>query len=127
MSGEGSTSSAPSAADKAKEFDTAIDIAKALITLATAILTLTITFSKDLIASTSQRDKDVIAAAWCLFFISILGGVWLLYSANGSISDIAKGTDHRIYDGNTAIPMGIQQVSFVVGVILTAVFGILAI
>jgi hypothetical protein len=116
----------PSQGDLTKQFDVACDIAKTLLTLATAVLTLTITFSKDIITSSTSSDRIFLEIGWGLFFLSILGGVWLLFAASGSVAGIAAGKTHTIYDGNTAIPMGIQQVAFVLGIILMGVFGIVA-
>jgi hypothetical protein len=113
--------------DKAmKAFDVAIDVAKQLLTLATAVITVTITFSKDILGGATNGRMTLLAVAWLFFFISILGGVWFLYAASGSISEM-NNTPRKIYDLNTAIPMGIQQVCFVIGLALTGIFGIMAI
>jgi hypothetical protein len=108
----------------AKPFEVAIDIAKQLLTLSTAIITLTITFSKDFLGAATGFQKGLLSVAWLFFFVSVLGGVWLMYAANGSLADLTRR--HSIYDSNTAIPMGIQQVCFVAGLALTGWFGALA-
>jgi hypothetical protein len=95
---------------ESKPFEVAIDVSKQLLTLSTAIITLTITFSKDILGGTSNNEKHLLAFAWLSFFISILGGIWFLYAANGSISEMANESK-SIYDSNTAIPMGVQQVA----------------
>jgi len=117
---------AESQADLTKQFDMATDIAKALLTLATGVLTLTITFSHDLVTTVNGSHKGLLEWGWGLFFGSIFGGVWLLYAANGSVSNIAKGTRQTIYDKNVAIPMALQQVTFVVGIVLMGIYGITA-
>jgi hypothetical protein len=109
-----------------KPFEVAIDVAKQLLTLSTAIITLTITFSKDVLGSTTAFDKGLLSVAWLFFFVSVLGGIWLLYAANGSLSETDASTRRSIYDSNTAIPMGVQQVCFIVGLALTGWFGALA-
>src|SRR5438552_3945033 len=106
-----------------KQFEVAIDVAKHLLTLSTAIITLTITFSKDVLGMATHGQKTLLSVAWLFFFVSVLGGVWLLYAANGSLSETDPAKKHSIYDLNTAIPMGVQQISFVVGLGLTGWFG----
>src|SRR5690348_6779335 len=106
-----------------KQFEVAIDIAKQLLTLSTVIITLTITFSKDFLGGATPGQKTLLSVAWLLFFVSVLGGVWLLYAANGSLSEADPAKRHSIYDLNTAIPMGVQQIGFVVGLALTGWFG----
>lgn len=110
----------------AKPFEVAIDIAKQLLTLSTAIITLTITFSKDFLGAATGFQKGLLSVAWLFFFLSVLGGVWLLYAANGSLAEADPNQRHSIYDSNTAIPMGVQQVCFVIGLALTGWFGALA-
>ncbi len=109
-----------------KPFEIAIDVSKQILTLAAAVITLTITFSKDILGSATMDERHLLAVAWLFFFISILGGAWFLYAANGSVSAIIGGTSSSIYDSNTAIPMGVQQVSFVIGLLLTGIFGVVA-
>lgn len=106
-----------------KPFEIAIDVSKTLLTVATAVITLTITFSKDILGSATSDQKHLLAVAWLFFFLSILGGVWLLYAANGSISRTSPGS---IYGSNTGVPMAVQQVCFVLGLLLTGIFGVVA-
>jgi hypothetical protein len=123
MTDAGDRSAVPGDDRATKPFEIAIDVSKTLLTLATAVITLTITFSKDILGSATPDQKHLIAVAWLFFFLSILGGVWLLYAANGSISSATPGS---IYNSNTAVPMGVQQVCFVIGLLLTGIFGLLA-
>jgi hypothetical protein len=113
-------------AELTKQFDTAADIAKALLTLSTAILTLTITFLKDITTTATAADKVFLGVGWAFFFISICGGIWLLYAVLGSEKEIAAGTAHTVYDGNTAVPMAVQQLCFLVGVLALGAFGVAA-
>jgi hypothetical protein len=112
--------------DAVKQFEVAIDVSKQLLTLATAVITLTITFSKDILGGATHGPRPLLALAWLFFFLSILGGVWLLYAANGSISQMDQRR-REIFDSNTAIPMGIQQICFVLALGFTGLFGAIAI
>jgi hypothetical protein len=113
--------------DTTKEFEVAIDVDKSLVALATAVLTVTISFSKEIVGNATSGEEVLLALSWVAFFLSILFGVWLFYAAIGSISDIGKGKNHSIYDSNTAIPMGGQQLLFLIAVVCTAIFGILVV
>jgi hypothetical protein len=110
-----------------KSFEVAADVAKQLITLAAGIVALTITFSKDFIGGTvTGTERAVLGSAWALYFVSILGGTWLLFALAGSLSDMERGAAKSIYDGNSAIPMGIQQISFLLGLAVTIAFAVIA-
>ncbi|MBB5869123.1 hypothetical protein F4553_002502 [Allocatelliglobosispora scoriae] len=111
-----------------RAFDVAADVAKHLVTLSAAIVALTITFSTEILAGqVSDAERLIAGVAWGLYFISILGGVWLLYAVSGSVDAIERGTSRSIYDANTAIPMGVQQVSFVLALLATVLFGFVSI
>jgi hypothetical protein len=107
--------------DKMNQFTMAGDINKTLVSLTTAVLTVTITFSHDLF---NGKVNDLLIAAWVLLFLSIICSVWSYFATLGSVSNLAKGGDVNIYDANTGIPMGAQQVTFAGGLVLLAIFAI---
>jgi hypothetical protein len=111
-----------------KPFDVAVDVAKQLLTLATVIVTLTISFWKDIVtpAAVGTTDRIIIGGAWILYLLSILCGIWCLYAINGSVAQPSQPplAPRSIYDPNIAFPMGGQQITFLLAVIATVVFGI---
>ena len=111
-----------------KPFDVAIDVAKQLVTLSTAIVTLTVSFWKDIVtpAAVNTADRVIIGSAWILYLLSILCGMWCLYAINGSIARPSQPPQapRSIYDSNIALPMGGQQLTFLLAIILTVAFGI---
>jgi hypothetical protein len=111
-----------------KQFEVAVDVAKQLITVAAAIITVTIAFSKDFVgmARMSGVDKVLAGSAWGFLLLSVVAGLWCLYAVNGSIETVVRTPSRQVslYDPNIAIPMGIQQVTFLLGIVVTVVFGV---
>lgn len=105
-------------------FEFARDTTKLLITLAVSIITLTITFSNDFIGEGLSDDtKLFVLFAWGAFFFSIVCGCWTLLALTGSLTDADHGD---IFSTNITIPSAIQIISFLIGLVLTVVFGALA-
>ena len=75
-----------------KSFDFAADVSKQLITLSTAIITVTITFSKDILGGGTDTNKYWLLAAWGMFVVTIFFGVWTLMALTGSLEPI-EGND----------------------------------
>ncbi|QKJ32842.1 hypothetical protein HQ865_24825 [Mucilaginibacter mali] len=73
-----------------KAFDFASDLTKQLITLSTAIITLSVTFSKDIIGGINQPLIYLLIATWALFIISILLGLSTLGALTGNLDPIQK-------------------------------------
>jgi hypothetical protein len=122
------TPAAPDGEVNLKQFEVTIDISKQLVTVAAAIITVTIAFSKDIVgmATIGHADRVLVGFAWGLFLVSVVAGLWCLYAANGSVSIPRKddGTPRSIYDANVAWPMLVQQVAFLLAIVLTVVFGV---
>lgn len=129
-----------------KAFDFASDSTKQLITLSTGILTLTITFSKDILGGVSGDPINLLVAAWVVYLISIIFGLVTLLSLTGSLE---RGEGHNvgngqpaesggtgadpgdqsfpsIYASNIRIPATVQILLFLVATILIVVFAIQA-
>ncbi|GAT63506.1 hypothetical protein [Paludibacter jiangxiensis] len=124
-----------------KAFDFAADVTKQLITLSTAIITITITFSKDIISNFENNPaKDYLLWAWILFIATVFFGIWTLLALTGSLQPlkkVAKNTqnetvsnteksreiDCSINAGNVRIPSIMQIICFMVALSFTIVFG----
>jgi hypothetical protein len=105
-----------------KAFDFAQESTKQILTLATGIIALTITFSKDFLSSVPDGAKRYALWSWGLFLISILFALWTLNALTGSLSK----KEPSIYSRNITIPSILQIISFLGGLILTVIFGIKA-
>lgn len=108
-----------------KSFDFAADVSKQLITLSTAIITVTITFSKDILGGVTDTNKYWLLAAWGMFVVTIFFGVWTLMALTGSLEPIeGNDTDNpSINSKNIRIPACLQVFFFIVALILTIVYG----
>lgn len=107
-----------------KAFDFAADLAKQLITLATGIVTITITFSKDFLSQPpTPVEKTLAMFAWFAFLFSIVCGILTLMALTGTL-DQRPGTacPISIQGSNVRIPARLQILSFLAGLILTIAF-----
>ena len=108
-----------------KAFDFAQETSKQLITLATAIIGLTVTFGKDFAGSVHGGARVLAISAWVLFLLSILFGLLTLMALTGSLE--AKGhTAPSIRGSNVTIPAATQILLFFLGLVASVWFGILA-
>ena len=73
-----------------KAFDFAADLTKQLITLSTGIITLTVTFSKDVFGAASSAELGWLVATWVLFFLSIVFGLLTLMALTGNLDPVSK-------------------------------------
>jgi ketosteroid isomerase-like protein len=73
-----------------KAFDFASESVKQLLTLSTAILTLTITFGKDVFQSVSAEAKENLTYAWIIYLVSIFFGIMTLLALTGTLEPAKK-------------------------------------
>jgi hypothetical protein len=109
-----------------KSFDFAADLSKQLITLASGIIAITVTFSKDIFTNAPPDAKNWLVASWIVFFISILGGIWSLMALTGTLDPIGKEARISIQGANCRIPALFQIVLFLVAFALTIIYAIKA-
>ena len=106
-----------------KAFDFAADVTKQLITLASAILTITITFSKD----TPAEARVWAFAAWIIFIVSIGFGILVLQSLTAELQPkvpLASGSKTpSVWNGAARFFSMLQIVAFLIAVALTVNFG----
>jgi hypothetical protein len=112
-----------------KAIDAASDLAKQLITLATGVIAITISFAKDIFAGRAAGNGPLMAA-WCSYLLSIVAGVWGLMAITGTIDPARpaatkeKGDATPILGANVRIPAAVQLIAFVVATGLVAWTGI---
>jgi ketosteroid isomerase-like protein len=73
-----------------KAFDFAADSTKQLITLSTAILTLTITFGKDVLQKVEGPTKENLTYSWIVYLVSIFFGILTLLALTGTLDPKKK-------------------------------------
>jgi ABC-type uncharacterized transport system permease subunit len=100
-----------------KSFSFAQEAVKQMITLSTAIFTLTLTFRKDV--APVGTDITFLEIGWGLYLASILFGMCTLYNLAGNV----KVADPTI-DADGVRLFGILQAgAFLAGLVLTLLFG----
>jgi hypothetical protein len=109
-------------------FDFAQESTKQMITLATGIIALTITFQKDFLNSSSipAQAKFYAPLSWLLFLLSVIFGLWTLLALAGSLDPKNQGQP-SIYGMNIIIPSIMEILCFIAGLSLTVWYGYLAI
>jgi hypothetical protein len=106
-------------------YKSANDLTIQLITLATGILALSITFMRDVIKSDTPTGP--LKGAWIILLLSVCFGVWALMGITGSIFEITTGPKElqaSSYGPNIIIPSALQIMSFVTAIILLIVYGV---
>src|ERR1700677_3089562 len=83
-----------------KAFDFSADLTKQLITLATAIIALTITFSKDFLHAPSAAPRWIPYVSWYCFLASIGAGIFALSAMTGHLDRKDKTKLLTIFAGN---------------------------
>ncbi len=106
-----------------KAFDFAQEVTKQLITLATAVIALTITFAKDFIGTVPEGTRSTALWAWGCFLGSVFFGVWTLMAMTGTLDASDKTKPPSIFGINIWVPSVLQIVLFLIGLGLTITFG----
>jgi hypothetical protein len=106
-----------------KAFDFAQEATKQLITLATGVIALTVTFLTDVAANASSGSARVLQAAWILYFISIVAGVFTLLSLAGNLERPGDNAIPSIYRRNIVVFSLAQVLCFCAAILLTLIFG----
>lgn len=104
-----------------KAFDFAADAAKQLITLATALIALTITFFKDFAGADSTGGIDLMPWSWGLLLVSLVLGLSHLYALTGALCGPAP---HNIRSGIARISAAGQQLLFLAGIVVMVIAAI---
>lgn len=113
-------------------FEAAGDTCKTLLTLTTGILALTISFATSVAKGATTNELWLLRASWALFLLSAIFGVFTLQGLTGSLNPIPKPSQATVdqpsvYDSNIAGPARKQNVTFLLGVVLFLVFGMLSV
>jgi hypothetical protein len=84
---------------RAKSFDFAQELTKQLITLATGIIALTITFRKEVVGPSGHGETALLEIAWIALILTVVFGVGVLMTLAGNLERGAEQAS--IYAGNT--------------------------
>jgi hypothetical protein len=109
-----------------KAYTFAQEIAKQLMTLATAVFALTLTFA-DKIEKKGATGREFLEWAWGLYLLAILLGIVVLMSLTGHLADPPeREDDETIYSSGLTLLAGAQILTFFAALVLTLIYGIKA-
>ena len=114
--------------EKAKfAFEFARDTIRQFLTLAIGIITLTITFLKDLVASVSDDIRAYVLFSWGLMLLSVFFGLISLMALTGSLEKVNRDNyKPSIRSKNITMPAALQIISFFLGLVFVVIFGVKA-
>ncbi len=119
-----SNNASPLSESMKKAFEFAADLTKQLITLATAIIGLTITFSKDFLGKTPTSARSLAYWAWYCFLASVALGVLTLSALTGNLAARDQTKPPTIYSTNITVFSTLQFLMFGSGLLLTVIFAV---
>jgi hypothetical protein len=105
-----------------KAFDFAQETTKQLLTLATAIFALTLTFIKEI--ANTEKAKDVLGClhwGWGFYIASVAFGVLTLMMLAGNLERPHSGAKPSIYGANIVVTSIGQVATFAIALIFTAI------
>ncbi len=98
------------------------------IGLSTGVLTLEISFKKDIAGPNITADvKMWLLWSWFSFLISVFFGLWTLLALTGTLASKKKMTPDELYKANIRFPSLLQILFFLAGLICTCIFAWLGI
>jgi hypothetical protein len=112
--------------EQAKAFDFAQETTKQLLTLSTAVIALTIAFTKDIVQGGSVTSKVLLAVSWVFLLVSAVRGIMTLMALTGSLGSADEQTRPSIRSSNITPPAMVQALTFLFGLVLTIVAGAVA-
>jgi len=107
-----------------RAFDLIGEITKQVLTLSTAIITISIAFAKDF-ALLASDSKKLLGGAWILFLLAIISGLLTLMASAGVQQKAAEGNQQpSINQGNIRIFGAAELILFALGMILSVWAGL---
>jgi hypothetical protein len=104
-------------------FDFARSVTVQLITVASAIITLGVTFFEKFRPTGGTPGWGTcLIVSWSFLALSVVGGFWSWLAQTGTLAKPGN-LGLTIYRPNIMFPASIQIVAFVVGLVLTIVYG----
>lgn len=106
-----------------KAFDFASDATKLLISLATGVIALTVTFLKNVVPSGDGNTQFLLGAAWVLYGLSVLFGLITLLALAGELDPHDASASPSIYMAGIRVFSIGQMILFLLATICIIWFG----
>lgn len=107
-------------------FDQAASTIKQILTLSTAIVTITSVAAKSVFDDVSSDALTCLGISWIFFILSIISGVMGLMSLAGNVAPEnldEESPSPSIYNRPSAIIIKCQLIAFLVGIIFVVLYG----
>jgi len=101
-------------------FNAAKELASQLISLSIGVITASIAFMKDIIASAPRSGIRALRYAWIFYLSSIVCGIWTMMAITGSLSGTAVAITP--FSSNIKIPASFQIVLFMFATLCMLIF-----
>ena len=98
------------------------EVATQLIALSTGLLTLSVTFTKE-ISRTPQRMRFLLPLSWLIHIVAIFFGVMTLMALTGTLMPVELASRKLVFAGNVRLPAMIQIFAFVIGTGVLCLYG----
>jgi hypothetical protein len=103
-------------------FSFAQETTKQILTLSTAVVAFTVTFSKDFVAGAPYDARAYITASWILFLLSIFFGLMTLCALTGVLGSTKLEGPPRVYRIGIRLMASAQILLFTGGLALQVLF-----
>lgn len=99
-------------------YKAAVDLTIQLMSLATWVLALSITFMRDI--AKSYVPTWTLKSSWVLLLLSVIAGIWALMAITGSVFEATEHPEVKVvkYGDNVIIPSALQIFTFLGGIVL---------
>jgi hypothetical protein len=105
-------------------FEFAKEVATQLITLSTGLLTLTITFSKEVFRTPPATGRRMLPFAWTTHVVSLGFGVLTLMALTGTLMPIDPATRRLTFDTNVRVIAALQILTFGLGTAFLVIYSV---
>lgn len=100
----------------------AADVTKQLLTLATGVLAVTVTFMSDLVPNPSAATTALMAFGWFALLVCVMAGTWCLLALTAEVGEAERETGAAsrasIFRPQVMWPARVQALAFLAGLIL---------
>ncbi len=108
-------------------FTSAAETSKQILSLATGVITLEITFLKDVALKAPFCLRYLLGTSWILLLLSVVAGVWALLALTGTLGSSSQLNPASISGTNIKVPAALQILLFLFGLLLSVAFGMFAV
>lgn len=108
-------------------FASATETIKNILTLSSAILTVSITFLKDVNKTPTASQVCVLETSWITLLLAVAFCIFTLMALTGSLANPSALKREDLYAWNIRIPSFAASMMFFAGIAFTAAFGFLSV